>query len=115
MALLGGTAVLLLHLGSSAQPPAVPPPFAGPGIALAPIFTDHAVPTPPNSPTQLFRNSCAEDPTHNCTRPAVPQSRSSAVTSQLTYVGRSRYCSGLRQYPLSTASWSATRTQPVLP
>ncbi len=43
MALLGGTAVLLLHLGSSAQPPAVPPPFAGPGIALAPIFTDHAV------------------------------------------------------------------------
>ena len=37
--------VLLIHAAgiALAQPPAVPPPFAGPGIGLAPIFTDHAV------------------------------------------------------------------------
>ena len=34
---------LLLWGGAFAQPPSVPPPFAGPGIGLAPIFTDHAV------------------------------------------------------------------------
>lgn len=43
MALLGATAALAIRVGFFAQPPAVPPPFTGPGIALAPIFTDHAV------------------------------------------------------------------------
>ena len=45
MALLSATAALAIRACSLAQPPppAVPPPFAGPGIGLAPIFTDHAV------------------------------------------------------------------------
>ena len=43
MALLTATAALLVHSGAFAQTPAMTPPFAGPGIGLAPIFTDHAV------------------------------------------------------------------------
>jgi hypothetical protein len=70
--LLGGTAVLLLHSASFAQPPAVMPPFAGPGIALAPIFTDHAVTTPLK--TQAQRNTCTKVPKYNYARPSVTSS-----------------------------------------
>ena len=44
MLLAAAIAALQAHTSAFAQPPPdVPPPFAGPGIALAPIFTDHAV------------------------------------------------------------------------